>query len=85
MKPRLLTYSLSLLTAGAALFGALAPARAADPASAPATADEGKKPNILVIWGDDIGISNVSAYSDGLMGYETPNITFGEFEHEYIF
>ena len=34
----------------------------------------GKKPNILVLWGDDIGIANVSAYSDGLMGYETPNI-----------
>jgi arylsulfatase A-like enzyme len=33
-----------------------------------------KKPNILVIFGDDIGISNVSAYSDGLMGYTTPNI-----------
>ena len=33
-----------------------------------------KKPNILVIWGDDVGISNISAYSDGLMGYETPNI-----------
>ncbi|HEY4234533.1 MAG TPA: arylsulfatase [Lacipirellulaceae bacterium] len=33
-----------------------------------------KKPNILVIFGDDIGIANVSAYSDGLMGYETPNI-----------
>jgi arylsulfatase len=33
-----------------------------------------KKPNILVMWGDDIGIANVSAYSDGLMGYETPNI-----------
>ena len=32
------------------------------------------KPNILVLWGDDIGISNVSAYSDGLMGYRTPNI-----------
>ncbi len=32
------------------------------------------RPNILVIWGDDIGISNVSAYSDGLMGYRTPNI-----------
>ena len=32
------------------------------------------KPNILVIWGDDIGISNVSAYSNGLMGYRTPNI-----------
>lgn len=35
---------------------------------------QGEKPNILVIWGDDIGIANVSAYSDGVMGYETPNI-----------
>ncbi len=33
-----------------------------------------KKPNILVIFGDDIGISNLSCYSDGLMGYRTPNI-----------
>ncbi len=32
------------------------------------------KPNILVIWGDDIGITNISAYSDGIMGYTTPNI-----------
>ncbi|HEX4414170.1 MAG TPA: arylsulfatase [Lacipirellulaceae bacterium] len=32
------------------------------------------KPNILVIFGDDIGIANVSQYSNGLMGYETPNI-----------
>ncbi|TVX95393.1 arylsulfatase [Mycolicibacterium porcinum] len=32
------------------------------------------KPNILVIWGDDIGISNLSCYSMGLMGYQTPNI-----------
>jgi arylsulfatase A-like enzyme len=32
------------------------------------------KPNILVIWGDDIGLTNISAYSDGLMGYATPNI-----------
>jgi arylsulfatase len=32
------------------------------------------KPNILVIWGDDIGISNLSCYTDGLMGYRTPNI-----------
>jgi arylsulfatase A-like enzyme len=37
-------------------------------------AQEGRKPNILVIFGDDIGITNISAYSDGLMGYETPNI-----------
>ena len=29
------------------------------------------KPNILVIWGDDIGITNLSCYSDGLMGYRT--------------
>ena len=34
----------------------------------------GKKPNILVIFGDDIGISNLSCYNDGLMGYRTPNI-----------
>jgi arylsulfatase A-like enzyme len=33
-----------------------------------------KKPNILVIWGDDIGIANLSCYSHGLMGYQTPNI-----------
>ena len=32
------------------------------------------KPNILVLWGDDIGITNLSCYSDGLMGYRTPNI-----------
>ena len=32
------------------------------------------KPNILVIWGDDIGITNISAYSRGMMGYKTPNI-----------
>jgi arylsulfatase len=33
-----------------------------------------KKPNILVIWGDDIGYWNISAYSKGMMGYQTPNI-----------
>src|SRR6476469_2780972 len=32
------------------------------------------KPNILIIWGDDIGQSNMSCYSNGLMGYRTPNI-----------
>jgi arylsulfatase A-like enzyme len=32
------------------------------------------RPNIVVFWGDDIGISNLSCYSDGLMGYRTPNI-----------
>ena len=41
--------------------------------SAAATAQE-DKPNILVIWGDDVGQSNISAYTMGLMGYQTPNI-----------
>ncbi len=43
----------------------------AGPAAAQAPA---KKPNILVIWGDDIGWFNVSAYNQGMMGYKTPNI-----------
>jgi arylsulfatase A-like enzyme len=34
----------------------------------------GSKPNILIIWGDDIGWYNVSAYNMGVMGYRTPNI-----------
>ncbi len=33
-----------------------------------------KKPNVLIIWGDDIGFWNVSAYNQGMMGYKTPNI-----------
>ena len=36
--------------------------------------NSGGKPNILVIFGDDIGQSNISAYTHGLMGYQTPNI-----------
>ena len=48
--------------------------------SSPARGQAGKqgggpgKPNILVVWGDDIGITNLSCYSSGLMGYRTPNI-----------
>ncbi len=42
-------------------------------AAIPALAQD-KKPNILVIWGDDIGQGNISAYTKGLMGYKTPNI-----------
>ncbi|MFO0880553.1 MAG: arylsulfatase [Gemmataceae bacterium] len=41
---------------------------------ADATPKSGKKPHIIVIWGDDVGQSNLSAYTDGLMGYRTPNI-----------
>ncbi len=62
----------SAFVAGAAvsvLAGApKAQAQQAEPAPA------GGKPNILVIFGDDIGLANVSAYSMGLMGYRTPNI-----------
>jgi arylsulfatase A-like enzyme len=39
-----------------------------------AKAAKSSKPNILVIWGDDIGQSNLSCYTHGLMGYQTPNI-----------
>ena len=35
---------------------------------------EGKKPNILIIWGDDVGMWNISAYHRGMMGGSTPNI-----------
>jgi arylsulfatase len=47
------------------------------PAAAPAPQNNTKattKPNILVIFGDDIGQTNISAYSKGVVGYETPNI-----------
>jgi hypothetical protein len=37
-------------------------------------AQAGKKPNILVIWGDDIGWNNPGAYNRGMMEYSTPNI-----------
>ncbi|MDH5588387.1 MAG: sulfatase-like hydrolase/transferase, partial [Nitrospirota bacterium] len=40
----------------------------------PSFAEAGEKPNILVIWGDDVGWFNVSAYNQGMMGYKTPNI-----------
>ena len=40
----------------------------------PVAAQQQQRPNIVVIWGDDIGQSNVSAYSRGMMGYQTPNI-----------
>jgi arylsulfatase A-like enzyme len=42
--------------------------------AAPAVAQQQQKPNIVIIWGDDIGQSDISAYSHGLMGFKTPNI-----------
>jgi arylsulfatase len=55
---------LSSLAAAAVIAAAPAAAQTAAPA----------KPNILVVWGDDIGYWNVGAYNQGMMGYKTPNI-----------
>src|ERR1017187_5842810 len=63
MKRKLTHIGLSLLAGTAALVCAISPAQAAD-----------KKPNIVIIWGDDIGQTDISAYSMGLMGFHTPNI-----------
>ena len=51
--------------------GAVTVAHAADAA---APKQDAKKPNIVVIFGDDIGYLNLSTYNQGLMGYQTPNI-----------
>ncbi|MGM4911621.1 arylsulfatase [Rhizobium sp. 768_B6_N1_8] len=61
------------MSLAAAPFVSIAYAQEAAPAAtaAPATPD---KPNILVIFGDDVGQTNISAYSFGVMGYSTPNI-----------
>jgi arylsulfatase A-like enzyme len=63
-----------ILLAGTALatIGTLASAPTIQQAQAQTT--PGRKPNILVIFGDDIGIPQISAYTMGLMGYRTPNI-----------
>ena len=66
-----------LLLGGTALAAASVIASVASVKTAKAQqqpAAPGGQPNILVIFGDDIGISNISAYSHGLMGYSTPNI-----------
>jgi len=76
MNRRNLLFGSTTLAAAAAL-GSGAPAQMAQaqqPQPAPAAGASGRKPNILVMWGDDIGLTNVSAYSFGVMGYKTPNI-----------
>ena len=62
------------LLAGTTLAAAAALALAALVAPAQAQAPTAQRPNILVIFGDDIGQSNISAYTHGLVGYKTPNI-----------
>src|SRR6187431_2919673 len=64
----------STTLAAVSALGASAPVQVAQAQQQPAPAAAGAKPNILVIFGDDVGIANISAYSHGLMGYATPNI-----------
>jgi arylsulfatase len=60
--------------ATACLMALLAAVSASAGASPRPVGGVARKPNVLVIWGDDIGQFNVSAYSMGMMGYRTPNI-----------
>jgi len=74
---KLLLGTSSIVAAATLTSEALAQAQKAAPGSAAspaASSASGRKPNILVIFGDDIGQTNVSAYSFGVMGYRTPNI-----------
>ncbi len=76
---KLLAGSTALVAAAAAMGAGAQAAAQSRPAAgaagaAPATRAGGKPPNILVIFGDDIGQSQISAYTMGLMGYRTPNI-----------
>jgi len=57
-----------------ALLGSFAVIAAAATISVPAVAQRQQEPNMLIIWGDDIGVFNLSAYNLGMMGYRTPNI-----------
>ncbi len=66
MKSKLWTVFAAALSLGVAVSVPAAAQGAAKPAA--------KKPNILIIWGDDIGYWNISAYNQGMMGYRTPNI-----------
>jgi arylsulfatase len=63
MKTKILSNTLAFCAAIVALFS-----------TGPSANAQAKKPNILVIWGDDIGYWNVSVYNQGMMGYKTPNI-----------
>ena len=60
-RPRLVFHLLTLLLGFLTIAG-------------PVSAESSRKPNILVIWGDDIGQFNLSVYNRGMMGYRTPNI-----------
>jgi arylsulfatase len=60
--------------AAASAFGSVTPVRSAKAQAQAQAQPVGERPNILVTFGDDIGLANISADSHGLMGYQTPNI-----------
>ncbi|MBI1349258.1 sulfatase-like hydrolase/transferase [bacterium] len=72
-KPQALSRAAGNRPAGLSLADQLAMANHNELVAA-SLAQSGQKPNICIIWGDDIGQSNISAYTHGLMGYQTPNI-----------
>jgi arylsulfatase len=72
-KTRRTAILVSLMTISLVL-GWLPMTRPAAASASTDTAPQTKKPSILIIWGDDIGQFNVSAYNLGMMGYKTPNI-----------
>ncbi|HEU4678339.1 MAG TPA: sulfatase-like hydrolase/transferase, partial [Terrimicrobiaceae bacterium] len=75
MKRTLIQNGLSLLAATAALIASAWCIQAADTQSSPAPAGQpAKKPNILVIMGDDVGWFNIGAYHQGIMSGKTPNL-----------
>src|SRR5262245_60696013 len=61
-------------TLAASALAAATPARVAQAQTTTPAAPAGQRPNILVIFGDDIGVPQISAYTMGMMGYRTPNI-----------
>ena len=72
-KTRRMTILVSLITISVVV-GWLPMARPSVASGSTEAVPQAKKPNILVIWGDDIGWQNVSSYGMGTMGYTTPNI-----------
>jgi arylsulfatase len=64
----------SVLAAAGLLSTAQTASAQAQPRTSAQAPTGGQRPNILVIWGDDIGQFNISAYNQGMMGYRTPNI-----------
>ena len=60
---------------GLSILAAASPLVWASFGPAKAQAQQEQRPNILIIWGDDIGQFNISAYNNGMMGYSTPTST----------